>query len=248
MSATLDEMRLMSAARAGNLQRVKDFLVRPGVDVHVENDRVFRYACENAHTDVAKYIVEWCDANGKGPVDLGAPGSDGLANSAFRQACKRGDTRTAQWICSATPTDLHTGNDEAFIETCFKAHTATARWIWELSARRHEPVSMTRVPMWIQIRQSVALHPAPLQQLHILESCLRDHNPAPETARWLAQCCGVPLSVPKAEWFLCPERLGLSATACVLIRRLFVRVLYACDTAPFGRAVRRELFFQSIIS
>lgn len=51
------EEELYEAAKYGNLQKVKN-LVSQGINIHVENEKAFRWAAANGHLDIVKYLVK----------------------------------------------------------------------------------------------------------------------------------------------------------------------------------------------
>ena len=53
----VDEPKLWEYAKYGHLEVVK-YLVSQGADIHANNERALRRACEEGHLDVVKYLVE----------------------------------------------------------------------------------------------------------------------------------------------------------------------------------------------
>ena len=56
------EQQLILASKDGYLENVKK-MIKYGANVHVDDDKALRYAVENGHLEVVKYLVEECGAN-----------------------------------------------------------------------------------------------------------------------------------------------------------------------------------------
>jgi hypothetical protein len=80
----------------------------------------FRFACENGHESVAKWL------HSLGGVDIHA-----WDDEAFHGACKNGHESIAKWLYSLG-VHIHTMDDFAFREACFNSHESIAKWLHSL--------------------------------------------------------------------------------------------------------------------
>ena len=67
------------------------------IDIHVDDEKVFRHACSNGHKAVAEWLLSLEETHGK--INIHA--ND---DQAFRLACRRGHKSVSEWLLSLEET------------------------------------------------------------------------------------------------------------------------------------------------
>lgn len=92
--------RFTQAALSGNLKNIRYFLLVEKLDIHFNNDFVFRMACKKGYLEVVRYVLtseeltEHCDIHSQ--VDLG-----------FRKACEFGQLSIVQYLTTSSELKEH---------------------------------------------------------------------------------------------------------------------------------------------
>jgi hypothetical protein len=94
------QSQFIEFCKSGNLDQAKKFLEEnenPTIDISVEYDCAFRYACWSGHLEVAKWLLEI-----KPTIDISA-----FDEEAFRYACFNRHLDVAKWFQSLFPKKYH---------------------------------------------------------------------------------------------------------------------------------------------
>lgn len=100
---------------------IKWLALLPEVNVHVDNDFVFRFLCTYGILSLAKWFEKHFD------IDIHAEEEE-----AFREACTGGHFETAKWLVSLGEIDIHAVEDEAFVMSCVYGYLEIAQWLFFL--------------------------------------------------------------------------------------------------------------------
>jgi ankyrin repeat protein len=116
---TKDEIKLCSEAHFGDLKLVKS-LVEKGIDVHIENDYLFRYACQNGHLEIVKFVT-----------DMGVDISN--LNTGFCWASQMGRFKIVKFLFEKGA-DIHAEDDYAIRFTPEQGHFEIVKFLLEKGA------------------------------------------------------------------------------------------------------------------
>lgn len=87
-------IEFIDLCREGKLAEAQEyFRLNPDIDISLNNEAAFRYACGNGHLDVAKWLLQI-----KPDIDISA-----YSNFAFVQACTNGYLEVAEWLQTLNP-------------------------------------------------------------------------------------------------------------------------------------------------
>jgi len=110
----------------GKLGCVKFLYEKYNVDVHENNEEVFRVSCMNGHLEVAKWLY----------------GLDGKINihynneEAFIDGCYSGDLEVVKWLYGLDgKIDIHANREHAFYWSCMYGHLEMAKWLYGLDGK-----------------------------------------------------------------------------------------------------------------
>lgn len=124
-----------------HLELAKWFLGLGGIDVHAENNLVFRRSCtkvrkqlvgesDEAYSEYVLTILEWLYS--LGGIDLAALNKE-RERSLFAMCCWKGKLIVAKWLHGFGGMDhIHAKNEEIFRFTCKHGHLAVAQWLYSL--------------------------------------------------------------------------------------------------------------------
>lgn len=190
--------RIENAVELGDLPLFARLVSLPTVDVHTDDEAVFRVACYFGNRQIVEFLLRHAAAAGQ-PVDVHV-----LDDAAIDIACQNGHTSTVQLLlhwCQHS-VDITRHEQEVFRHACFHGHTGTARFLTRY-CRKHT----ARPALDVGFENHRAFRGA----------CWNLQFP---TARWLVQHHAVP-KVFKSfdDDFLVPSRLFCTAVAMFCLRR-----------------------------
>jgi len=107
-----------------DLEKAKMMHSQGKVDIHAQDDFVFRWSCVNGRLEVA----QWLHSQG---ANIHA-----WDDYAFRWSCKNGHLEVAQWLHSQGA-NIRTNDDYAFIWSCMNDHLEVAQWLHSRGANIH---------------------------------------------------------------------------------------------------------------
>lgn len=112
---------LKDACECGNLDDVKKAL-KNGANIHADDDYALRWACENGHLDVVKYLLTSPDL--KEHANIHAE----QLNNNLMTACKDGDLNSAKEAL-AHGADIHADDDKALRHACHYGHLDVVKYL-----------------------------------------------------------------------------------------------------------------------
>jgi hypothetical protein len=78
----------------GYIETMKWLWTKGEINIHANNEEVFRCSCGCGCIELAKWLIEISKENGK-IINISA-----INDFAFRYSCKRNDMKIAKWLCS----------------------------------------------------------------------------------------------------------------------------------------------------
>ncbi len=129
MSAACAEF--LEACRDGLIEKVSALCDSSEVDVHFDEDKGFRVACQNGHVTVVERLL---DLQGTRAVDVHA-----LDERGFRLACQNGHVGVVKLLLSLTGAraiDVHAGNQVGLRAACQNGHLGVVVELLQLDGER----------------------------------------------------------------------------------------------------------------
>lgn len=111
----------MSEKEDDDFAMIQWLALLPEVNVHHENEWVFRRLCIYGKLTIAKWFVEHFT------IDIHANKEE-----AFREACAGGHFEMAQWLISIGGVNIHINKEEAFVMSCLYGYLEIAQWLVSL--------------------------------------------------------------------------------------------------------------------
>jgi len=118
------------------------YLLDQGADIHaIADKKVFRWACENGHLEVAKWLLQLGNEMSS-PIDI-----HGHDEHAFRWACANGHLEVAKWLWLlgneiSSPIDIHAHDEYVFRCACKEGHLEIAKWLLLLGNEMSSPIDI----------------------------------------------------------------------------------------------------------
>ena len=145
-------MDFIEACGKGDLKKAKEIFEKGNINIYADNECAFRWACENGHLEVAKWLIEISETKlicGSSAI-ASQVDSDPRSRSriidihacdenAFRYACWYGHLHIAKWLLEISVEkkfgiiNIHTCNEFAFRYACCRNHFEVAKWLIEIS-------------------------------------------------------------------------------------------------------------------
>lgn len=127
----------------GNLNKVKKIIMYGNIDIHANNEQIFRWSCRSKNMEVPKWLLQY-SIDIKSPIDIYAIYRN---NNAFNLACCFGNLETVKWLWDLScknnnPYNLQIGNYCGFRLCCLYGNLETLKWIYELSIKVNNPIDI----------------------------------------------------------------------------------------------------------
>ena len=114
------EKQFINLCEKGKLEEIRKIYSKNNINIHVNNDKAFRYACLNGHIEIVKWLI-----NLDNKPDIHANNDE-----AFRFACYKGHIEIAKWLITLDDKpDIHAENDYAFRFACLNGHIEITKWL-----------------------------------------------------------------------------------------------------------------------
>lgn len=113
------------ACLSGNICMAKWFHTRTNIDIHKQNEYIFRWVCENGFINIAKWLYS-----------LGYININAVDDDAFRSACRKGHLKIARWLYYDVLNEslnIHTLNDNAFSAAINFSQYDVIKWLVNVS-------------------------------------------------------------------------------------------------------------------
>jgi hypothetical protein len=93
------------------------------INLHIENDKIFRLCCSSGHLEVAQWLFELDHK-----IDIHV-----YNECVFKCVCGNGHLKVAQWLFELDhKIDIHVCEESIFRRTCDYGHLEVAKWLFEL--------------------------------------------------------------------------------------------------------------------
>ena len=121
-----------------NIKNIKYLLFMKRIDIHVDNEFLFRFVCEEGYLEVAKWLWEVSQRETKEigretkKIDIHVDNE-----YAFCWTCYGGHFEIVKWLweISNKSINIHVLDENAFRWACEKGHLEIAKWLWKVSLK-----------------------------------------------------------------------------------------------------------------
>jgi hypothetical protein len=114
-------IQIMKYCQTGQLEKIKELYNLGYIDIHKNNDYIFRYCCSNGYIKVAKWLISL------GGIDIHKNNND-----IFRNTCENGHLKVAKWLYSLGGIDIHIDDDDIIKWCCWNGRLKVAKWLYSL--------------------------------------------------------------------------------------------------------------------
>lgn len=116
----------------GNINVIMWLYSLENIDIHADNEFVFRRACKCGHLALAQCLFSLGKIDVNGKIDINA--KDGYA---FDEACVEGHLPVVQLLYSLGEIDIWRDNEYAFVNSCACGHLILAQWLYSLAKEQN---------------------------------------------------------------------------------------------------------------
>ena len=124
----MEQRKFLEACKTGDTTTLKS-LDYSKIDIHDWYEYAFRWACQNGHLDVVKYLISLEPDHDR--INIHA-----CDEEAFRWACQFGNLDVVKYLISLEPDhnriDIHAENEHAFLFACLNGHLDVVKYLISL--------------------------------------------------------------------------------------------------------------------
>ena len=110
-----------------DIKNIKYLISIKIINIHVESEYTFRWACEKGYLSLAKWLWEVSCKS----IDIHI-----YDEYAFRWACEGGYLEVIEWLWSLDgKINIHVNDECAFRWACSNGHLEVVKWLWKVSLK-----------------------------------------------------------------------------------------------------------------
>jgi len=129
----------IDACMRGNLQEAKCIFYKYKLNIHINNDEAFRYACNSGNINIAKWLYSLEDK----------PNIHANDDEVFRYACYTGNINIAQWLYELEDKpNIHALCDAAFRIACYYDNISIVNWLVTISNEYYVEIKNNQIIRW----------------------------------------------------------------------------------------------------